>query len=194
MFRPKDFLVDGVKKLEPVLKRNKFRFRFRGEGKGSGGNFAWAEFVRGDRRLELHFRQSLGLVRYHIGDQSAYHESYMRELGVWDQCQYPGFSDEPLKAFDALAHDLSLADDFLSGAAGILRKAAAREAANAICQHEIAVARYVGDTDKLDQLRGHFHGKRYAEVIRLAEELKHPDQIALPERRMIEIARKRTDS
>ena len=193
MVPPKNILTDGAKTLNPVLKKRRFRFRFRGEGKGSGGNYAWGEFVRGNLRLELHFRQSLGLVRYHVADQSASHETYMRELGVWDQCQYPGFSDEPLEAFNELAHDLSLAEDFLSGSAAILRKAAAKEAADTIRQRKMDMALNVGDIRKLEQIRGHFHKKCYAEVIRLAEELKYPDQMALPERRMIEIARKRAD-
>lgn len=103
-----------------------FRFQFREEGRGAGGNFASGEFVCEDRRLELHFRGSLGLVRYHVGDQSASHESYMRELGVWDQRHYPGFSEDPAAAFHDLAHDLGLAHDFLSGPATVLRTAAAK--------------------------------------------------------------------
>ena len=109
MVDPKEALLDGAKILDPVLLPKGFQFQFRKEGKGSGGNFAWGEFVRKDRRLELHFRQSLGLVRYHVGDQSASHESYMQELGAWDQCRYPGFSEVPAAAFHDLAHDLGVA-------------------------------------------------------------------------------------
>jgi hypothetical protein len=86
VFSPKEALLDGAKILDSVLLPKGFRFQFREEGRGAGGNFAWGELVREDRRLELHFRKSLGLVRYHVGDQSAFHESYMRELGLLIHC------------------------------------------------------------------------------------------------------------
>jgi len=81
--RPKEGLLEGVQILHPALAPYGFAFRFGSEGKGSGGHFAWGEFFREERRLELHIRRSLGLVRYHVGDQSASHEAYLRELGVW---------------------------------------------------------------------------------------------------------------
>src|SRR6185437_338549 len=104
--RPKETLIEGAQILRSLLEPQGFRFEFRGEGESSGGHFAWGEFIRGDRRIELHFRHNLGLVRYHVGDESALHESYMRELGVWRQCEYPGFSDEAIGAFRELKHDL----------------------------------------------------------------------------------------
>jgi hypothetical protein len=112
---PKEALFEGVKIIGPLMASNGFTFHFRDEGSGSGGKFAWGEFVRKDRRLELHFRHSLGLVRYHVRKANASHEAYMRELGVWAQCRYPGFSDNPMDAFHNLAHDLQFAGDFLSG-------------------------------------------------------------------------------
>ena len=144
VFRPKDALLEGAKILDLVLLPKGFRFQLREKGRGSGGNFAWGEFVREDRRLELHFRQSLGLVRYHVGDQSASHESYMRELGVWDRCRYPGFSEDPAAHFHNLAHDLGLADDFLSGWAAVLRTAAAREASDTAEQDKRAMVGFLG--------------------------------------------------
>jgi len=109
-----------------VLAPNDFHFQFRGEGKSSGGNYAWGEFVRRDRKLEVHVRFNLGLVRYHIGTDSASYESYMHELGVREQCQYPGFSDDPKKAFLGLARDLAFVDDFLTGTGALLRHSAMR--------------------------------------------------------------------
>ena len=140
VFRPKDALLSGARILDPVLFPNDFRFQFQKEDRGSGGNFASGAFVRKDRRLELHFRYSLGLVRYHVGDQSASHESYMRELGVRNQCHYPGFSEDPMAAFRDLAHDLRFADDFLSGSAKVLRTAAKTEATDTSEQHKRAMA------------------------------------------------------
>jgi hypothetical protein len=63
----------------------------------------------------------------------------MRELNVWDQCQYPGFSDNPMNAFADLAHDLTFADDFLDGSTTVLRRAAAKEAANTLEEFAIEV-------------------------------------------------------
>ncbi len=83
----------------------------------SGGRFAKCEFQRGDRRLEFHFRYSLGLVTYHLGTQSISHESYM--WSVLDRrhaSHYPGFSAEPLESFRTLLLDLEQSGgDFLSG-------------------------------------------------------------------------------
>jgi hypothetical protein len=60
---PREILLRGKEELDPLLTPQGFYFEFRSEGPSSGGPFAWGEFVRGDRRLELHFRDSLGLVR-----------------------------------------------------------------------------------------------------------------------------------
>jgi hypothetical protein len=124
---PKEALFEGVKIVGPLMASNGFTFHFRDEGSGSGGKFAWGEFVRKDRRLELHFRHSLGLVRYHVRKASVSHEAYMRELGVWAQCRYPGFSDNPMDAFHDLAHDLQFAGDFLSGRGESVGRAFAME-------------------------------------------------------------------
>lgn len=192
MIPPKDALLEGAKILDPVLLPKGFRFQLRREGKGSGGNFAWGEFVHEDRRLELHFRQSLGLVRYHVGDQSASHESYMRQLGVWDQCRYPGFSNDPAVAFHDLAHDLRMADDFLSASAAVLRAAAAREASDTGRQDKVAMAGYVGDVRQRQELREQFREGNYDQVVALAETLRYPEQMTESERQIVAIARNRT--
>jgi hypothetical protein len=192
VFRPQDALLNGAKLLDPVLLPKGFNFHFREAGRGSGGNFAWGEFVRQDRRLELHFRKNLGLVRYHVSNLSASHEPYMRELGVWPQCRYPGFSEDPAAAFHDLAHDLGLADDFLSGSAAVLRKAAVREASDTAEKDKRAMAVYLGDVRQRQQLRERFRKGGYGEVVALAKKLKYPDQMTETERRMVEIARKRT--
>jgi len=189
--RPKDALLDGAKILDLVLLPYGFRFQFREEGRGAGGNFAWGEFVREDRRLELHFRQGLGLVRYHVGDHSVSHESYMRELGVWDQRRYPGSSDDSAEAFHDLAHDLGLAHDFLAGPAAVLRTAAARETSDTNEQNERTMVRNVGDLRQRQQLQQRFREGSYGQVVALAEALKYPDQMTESERRMVEIARKK---
>ncbi len=185
---PRDHLLNGIIVLESVLVPKAFTFRLRGEGKGSGGNFAWGEFVRDDRRLALHFRWNLGLVRYHIGDHSASHESYMRELGVWSRCEYPGFSDDATAAFVGLAHDLLWADDFLVGTGSILRQAAAKEAVLMARRQQEEMARYVGDTRSLERLQMCFHARDYSKVLALAKELKYPERMTPVQRRMVELA------
>jgi hypothetical protein len=128
MSDPTTILLQGSRILETELRPLGFKFIFGAAGKGSGGVFATGDFIRDDRRLELHFRQSLGLVRYHIGTSSAAHDAYMRELGVQSECRYPSFSDDPLVAFHDLAHDLKFAVDFTNGDAVVLLRAAMAEA------------------------------------------------------------------
>ena len=120
---PEKALLAGVDILSATLGPHGFEFELRGVGKGSGGHFAWGEFVRDDRRLELHYRESLGLVTYHASGRAATHEAYMRELGVWGRNRYPGYSSDHLQAFRDLAHDLAFAEDFLSGDADCLLSA-----------------------------------------------------------------------
>lgn len=86
-------------------------------GPSHGGPFACTWYVRGNRRLEVHFRWSLGLVSYHLGAASLPHERYMlAKLGRGGGNQYPGFSTDPLDGFRHLRHDLEHhCSEFLSG-------------------------------------------------------------------------------
>ena len=105
--RPVDYLVQGAEILSNVLKPHGFKFRIEQEdGRGSGGVSAEGSFRADNKRLELHFRWSLGLVTYHVGESSVSHEQYMRCLGTYRDAEYPGYSTEPLDAFSHLASDL----------------------------------------------------------------------------------------
>ncbi len=188
---PKEALLAGAEILERILVPNGFEFCYRGLENGSGGKSACGEFVRQDRRLELHFRFSLGLIRYHVRKWSASHESYMRELGVWTKCRYPGYSENAIDAFRELAHDLKYAEDFLTGRASSLKQAAAMEAISVESFKAQHMARYVGDMSKRNQLRDLFREKLYDEVVKLARAIKYPNLMTEPERKMIEIARKK---
>jgi hypothetical protein len=109
----------GREIVAAVLEPHGFAYRPGWSGTSSGGNSDSGEFVRGDRRLELHFRHSLGLVRYHIGDLSISHEDYMRHTGHRSQAKYPGFSPDPLDGFRHLADDLhNFCSDFTVGDGG----------------------------------------------------------------------------
>jgi hypothetical protein len=77
---PCEILRQGRSTLDPVLYAHDFSFKDGGSGVGSGGRYAFGSYVNKDRRLELHFRFSLGLVTYHFGKNSLDHESYMRAL------------------------------------------------------------------------------------------------------------------
>ncbi|HET8922583.1 MAG TPA: hypothetical protein VFN26_06255 [Candidatus Acidoferrum sp.] len=189
---PKNSLLEGAEILERVLLPNDFHFQFQAEGKSSGGNYAWGEFIRGDRKLEVHVRGNLGLVRYHIGTDSVSHESYMLELGVREQCQYPGFSDDPKKAFLGLAHDLAFVDDFLTGTGARLRQAAIKESADSAARNADLMAGYVGDKTKIDELRSYFRQQRYEDVIIKFRSLKYPERLSESERKMVELARQRS--
>ena len=114
--KPKQTLVAGADILGAVLRPHGYKFRLENEGKGSGGYFASGSFRKDDRRLELHFRYSLGLVTYHIGNCSLDHEKYMRCLGVYGHNQYPDFPAEPMESFHHLTEDLqNYCSDFVAG-------------------------------------------------------------------------------
>jgi hypothetical protein len=183
---PKETLIAGAIVLDKVLRPLGFVFEIRDEGRGSGGEFAWGEYVRDNRRLELHFRSGLGLVTYYVDDESAGHEPYMRGLGVWEQCRYPGFSAQPLDAFADLAADLGHADDFLSADASILRRVAAQERARAEAIGEKLMAGYVGDTAAIERMRSHFRAQRFRETVATFEALKYPQRLSPSDQKMVD--------
>ena len=118
----------------------------------------------------------------------------MRELGVWDDCHYLGFSSDPLHAFVGLAHDLKFAEDFLHGSAEVLRRAAVKEAGTIAQQADSEMASAVGDTDRLSTLHTAFYAREYDRVIATASELKFPERLSNMQRSMIQIARKKAGS
>jgi hypothetical protein len=126
---PRAILEEGAKLLRPVLEHHGFAFVAGDSGASSGGLFASGEFVRGDRRLELHVRHGLGLVRYHVGEATLDHESYLRDGGHWSKRSYPDFSSDPIQGFVALAKDLAaFFPDFLGGDGRAFRALAAEQA------------------------------------------------------------------
>jgi len=113
---PSEILLAGRKHIDPIMSSHGFSWESLGSGQSSGGQFDGGRYVKGDRSLELHFRFSLGLVTYSLAFVALSHEDYMRHVAPPGAAQYPGFGDNPLAAFEHLAHDLSLyAGDFLSG-------------------------------------------------------------------------------
>jgi hypothetical protein len=122
---PREVLDRGVAELAQVLGPAGFTYSGTDDN-GSGDPFAIGEFQRGDRRLELHVRRSLVLVRYHFGEQSLSHEDLVRGVRALDEiaaeAQYPGFSDDPAAGFHHLRADLDrFGDIFLTGGAKSFR-------------------------------------------------------------------------
>jgi hypothetical protein len=104
---PLEILKAGVQILKSLMSEHRFSDALTAAGRGSGGAYASAEFLRGDRRLEVHFRYSLGLVTYHVGNLSLSHEDYMWSvMGKRGASHYPGFSNDPLDGFRDLRRDL----------------------------------------------------------------------------------------
>jgi len=145
-------------------------------------------------RLELHFRQSLGEVQYHVGNHSVRHEPYMRRLGVWSQCRYPGFSSEPLQVFEDLSHDLGFASDFTTGDGSVLVAAAAAQKVEDDGRNEALLAGYQGQTRQLAQMRALFKQAKYAAVVKVYQSLPSPQLLTDAELRLVHIAQRREAS
>jgi hypothetical protein len=190
---PTEFLRQGSKILDPVLRPYGFQFTEGSSGIGSGGSFACGDYVFENKRLELHFRYTLGFVTYHLNNYSVSHTAYMRALlGESGGNQYPGFSDDPMNGFRHLAHDLqNFAGDFLFGNGVILVKAAVREAAEIEAQEKDCIIGAVGDVRKREDARNLFFEKKYQEVIKKLEGLKYPEQMTESEKKMLEICKRK---
>lgn len=121
-----DLLERGAAELAEVLTPAGFEFIQTEDGVGTNSPFAHGEFFRGDRRLELHVRSSLTLVRYHFGEESLAHEDLVRGVraleGISAEGQYPGFSTDPMTSFRHLRHDIEkFGAIFLRGGAKAFR-------------------------------------------------------------------------
>ena len=120
-------LREGLKIIDPIMKANGFCWQAGPCGKASGGFFDSGQYVRGDRRLELHFRHSLGLVTYRMGALAISHADYMQVAAPKGHARYPGFSSDPIDAFRDLAFDLEqFGTDFLSGPGAVFQEAVDR--------------------------------------------------------------------
>lgn len=101
---PEQHLTKGVKILSSYLEPLGFRFELQGTGKGSGGALAYGHFIKSGglfgqaRKIELHFRYSLGLVSYAVGKLVLSHQDYVDLLSRHGQNKYPNFSDDPQEA------------------------------------------------------------------------------------------------
>jgi len=98
------------------MEANGFHWEDGWSGEGSGGSSDSGGYIKADRKLELHFRWSLGMVTYHIGPSCILHKDYMWSVAGKGNASYPGFSKNPIDGFRHLAEDLKkYGADFLSG-------------------------------------------------------------------------------
>ncbi len=116
-FDPGKQLEAGVAILDPLMTDNGFTFAYEGAGAASGGRSASGSYSRDDRRLDLHYRWGLGVVRYHIGQHALDHADYMKLLGTYPDSQWVRVAmDKTLDGFHRLLHDLQrFCQDFVSG-------------------------------------------------------------------------------
>lgn len=78
--------------------------------------------------------------------------------------------------------------------AAALRNAATKEALKAAKEDRQIMATSVGDVWELEEIRGSFRSVQLGDVIRLAVELKYPDQMSSSEQRMVILAGERANS
>ncbi len=192
---PRSQLESGVAILDPALLPHGFVFHFQDAGRGSGGNFAWGKYVRGDRSLDLHHRWGLGIIQYNIADLSMDHAAYLKSLGVDDQSDLPSIPLESgLDRYHALRSDLdNFCSDFVTGPATEWAAAARVDGERRSEQNKRLNAKHVGDDRKRQQARELFQNRQYDGVVSVLDGLVHPDLLDQSERRMLEIARKRSN-
>jgi hypothetical protein len=123
---PRELFDRGVAELTEVLGPAGFTFAAVEEDDGRGGLFVIGEFRKGERRLELHFRRTLSLVRYHFGEEELSHEELVRGVRGTDRIAaeglYPGFSDDGAGGFRNVRVDLErFGAIFLTGGAKAFR-------------------------------------------------------------------------
>lgn len=101
-----NILCEGSEILKPIMNKHGFAFSIDGEGSSSGGNFVLGSWTKKDRKLEYHFRFSLGLVEYSLGSKKIEHEFFLWALtGEKHKAKYPDSSEDPIDGFRRLLDD-----------------------------------------------------------------------------------------
>jgi hypothetical protein len=148
--------------------------------------------------LELELGSALQRVVYRIDQLWLEHAPYMRALSVpVGKNAYPGFSSDPLDGFRHLAADLkNYTQEFFTGDAAVLRRAASEEASRRPERDRRRQAWMVGDDSARRRARELFRERRYREVVVLLEAIQHPEFIDDFELTILEVSRRRswTDS
>lgn len=189
---PEQHLLEGVKILSTYLDPLGFQFKLEGTGQSSGGHFAYGQFINGDRAIELHYRWSLGLVTYKVGNLILGHEDYINLLDKHRQNQYPNFSDEPIDAFRCLRFDLeNLLVDFTENNATLFKHKAPEKIFE--IERKLAIKNnadkkiYSGDQRIIDQVKVEFKNGNYLQVDNLKRQIQHPDLLTETEKKIFEL-------
>jgi len=195
---PEQHLTDGVKVLSVYLEPLGFKFQLKETGQGSGGHFAYGAFIKSgglfgkQRKIELHFRWSLGLVGYIIEDLRLSHEDYIYLLGKHGQNKYPNFSDNPQDAFQCLLWDLkNLLNDFTEHGAAIFKMKAPEKVKELELQQEIFnqadKKKYSGDERLIEQAKIEFKKGNYEQVDKLRQRIQYPELLTKTENKLFEL-------
>ncbi len=195
---PEQHLLDGVKVLSPYLEPLGFKFQLVETGKGSGGHLAYGHFINSGglfskpKRIELHFRWSLGLVEYFVGDLALSHQDYVDMLGKHGQNKYPNFSDNPQNAFHCLLWDLeNLLNEFTEHDAVVFKQKAPDRIREIKKQQEISnqadKKKYSGDQRLIDQAKAEFRKGNYVQVDKLKQQLEYPELLTATERKLFQL-------
>lgn len=195
---PEQHLMEGVKILSPYLEPLGFRFELLGTGKSSGGALAYGHFVKSGglfdqvRKIEFHFRYSLGLVSYAVGKQALSHQDYVDLLGQHGQNKYPNFSDDPQESFHCLLWDLQhILNDFTEHKAAIFRQKVPGKLKEIAEQQEALRLQHQkkssGDQALIEQATIAFRKGDYQEVDRLKRQLMYPALLSKTERKLFEL-------
>jgi hypothetical protein len=193
---PEQQLSDGVKILSTYLEPLGFHFKLLGTGQSSGGHFVYGQFVCGDREIELHYRWSLVLVSYKVGNLALGHEDYINLLDKHGQNKYPNFSDNSQDAFTCLKFDLeNLMKDFAENNASLFRQKAQEKVFEIEKQQAIKNNAekkiYSGDQRIIDQAKVEFKNGNYLQVDKLKRQIQNPDLLTTAEKKIFELNDKR---
>lgn len=195
---PEQHLTEGVKILSSYLEPLGFRFELQGTGKSSGGTSAYGHFIKSgglfdrSRKIELHFRYSLGLVSYAVGKLVLSHQDYVDLLGRHGLNKYPNFSDDPQEAFHCLLWDLKhILSDFTECKAIVFRQKAPKRVEEIVEQHEASRLQHqkksYGDQALIEQAAIAFKKGDYQEVDRLKRQLRYPELLSKTEQKLFEL-------
>src|ERR1035437_3010833 len=110
-------LASGLETLQPFLNGYGFEFEDYYIKKDLNGNFAFASYTNGRKKLSIDYRFSIGQVLYRFDNSIVSHPFYLDQLGFADKKQHKGFLLlNNQEEFKYILHDFEfLVDDFFKG-------------------------------------------------------------------------------
>lgn len=160
------------------------------------GVYYSARFSRSIRAVSFTHLYSLSAITYTLGDAFIEHTAYTAALGVAESAYFPSFADDSVSGYRAWLDDLqSIIEPYFSGSeSGFIHLATAYMIEEAK-QHERDTQHqnYHAVQEPLLKARARtlFQQRRYAEVMRLEEQIRFPELLSRSERLFFQIARER---